>query len=134
MNRRKLLLLLLDDLSALLHKPKVAIINAEEGAVDKAYLALSDVYNTLLARGDASRRTLSKLAAQKILYYASNLDTYDRERLQVEVSKWRRYIETEEAESSLFERDAIDRKNIANERPGKRDGASLSRPKIEEIG
>lgn len=130
-DRRKLSLLLLDDLLALLHKPKVAIVEAVESATDNAYLALSDVSTILAARGGASRRAACKLAGQKVLYYASNLDTFDRERLQVEVSKRRRYVESEEAEDSQFERDVVDRKNIAADRLDK---TETVRPRIEEIG
>lgn len=131
-NRRKLLLLLLSDLIALLHNPKIRAL--EDGSErDKAYLALSDIHAILSIQGDASRRAACKLAAQKMLYYASNLDTFDREQLENDTLKRRQYIEAEEVELSQFEKDAVDRKNIGSERLLPTQEARINRPKIEEL-
>jgi len=121
-------------LVALLHNPKIRAIEETENETDKTYLALSDIHSLLSARSVVSRRPACKLAAQKILYYASNLDNFDREHLQSEVLKRKHSIEMEELDVSQFEKDVVDRKNIGGERILQAEVARSDRPKIEEIG
>lgn len=131
-NRRKLIILLLQDLEALVHIPKIRALG-ESGGGDKAYLALSDIHRLLIARGEPSLRAKSRLAAQKVLFYAANLDHFDRERLEVEVGRRRRSMEAEEQQTSQLDKDLHDRKNLAQERTALQKRASIERPKIEEI-
>ena len=132
-NRRKLLLLLLTDITALLHNPKIRALEEDGNEKDKAYLALSDYHAILSVQDNATRRAAYKLAAQKILYYASNLGNFERELLESDTLKRKQYMEAEEAELSQFEKDAVDRKNIGTERLLSTQEARTDRPKIEEL-
>lgn len=133
-DRRKLLLLLLNDLAALVHVPKIRGIGEAEDGEDKAYVALSDLYTLLSTNVDPSNRQSRKMAAQKLLFYAANLDNCDRQGLQRAVAKRERCVEAEDLQTTQLEKDVHDRKNIVAERLQEKDCAAVGRPKIEEIG
>ncbi|KAK9895418.1 hypothetical protein P389DRAFT_197476 [Cystobasidium minutum MCA 4210] len=134
-DRRKLVLLLLEDVATIAHAPKIRTMDESGQEDDKSHLALSDVHRYLGTRGDPSTRPKAKLAAQKILFYLANLDNFDRERLEHDIGRRKRALEAEEQNTAQIDKDLHDPKNIAQERlVGQASGTNGGRPKIEEIG